>query len=326
MAETWNVLLPERIDPTGPESISDFAACTTISEYDSVDDALDDIGRYDAAVVRVAPLGAAVIDSADRLQVIAKHGAGLDNVDIAAASERGVVVCNTPGANARSVAEHAVGLLFALRRNLRAADRHVREGNWDRGAFTGHELTGDTLGLFGFGNIAREVSDIARGLGQDVLTFDPYVPEEEIPARVERVTELSTLFERSDAVSIHAPLTDETRHAVSGEELAVLGERGVLINTSRGPIVEEAALLEALDSGALNAAGLDTFEEEPPGEDNPLYERDDVRLTPHIGGATDEALTRMSRRAARNVRTVYEGDLPGSTVNRDVVQGGDDEN
>jgi D-3-phosphoglycerate dehydrogenase len=322
MTETWNVLVPEHIDPTGPESISDFAVCTGIDEYDSVDDALEDVGRYDAVIVRVAPLDAAVIDSADRLQVIAKHGAGLDNVDVAAASERGIVVCNTPGANARSVAEHAVGLLFSLRRNLRAADRHVRGGNWDREAFTGHELTGDTLGLFGFGAIAREVSDIARGLGQDILTFDPYVPDDDIPARIERVTELSTLFERSGAVSIHAPLTEETHHAVSTEELTALGERGVLINTSRGPIVDEAALLEALDSGALNAAGLDTFEEEPPGDDNPLYERDDVRLTPHIGGVTEEALARMSRRAARNVRTVYEGGLPESTVNRDAVEGG----
>lgn len=322
MTKTWNVLVPEQIAPDGPVSISDFAECTGMGEYDSVDDALNDIDRYDAVIVRVAPLDEAVIDSAGRLQVIAKHGAGLDNVDVTAASERGIVVCNTPGANARSVAEHAVGLLFALRRNLRAADRHLREGNWDRGAFTGHELTGDTLGLFGFGAIAREVSDIAQGLGQDVLTFDPYVPDDEIPARVERVTELSNLFERSDAVSIHAPLTEETHHAVSTEELAALGERGVLINTSRGPIVDEAALLEALESEALNAAGLDTFEEEPPGEDNPLYERDDVRLTPHIGGVTDEALARMSRRAARNVRTVSEGDLPESTVNRGAFEEG----
>ncbi|MFB6228835.1 MAG: hypothetical protein ABEH88_09800, partial [Halobacteriales archaeon] len=139
MTETWNVLVPEQIAPDGPESVSDFAECTGMDEYDRVDDALENIDRYDAVIVRVAPLDEAVIDSGDRLQVISKHGAGLDNVDIAAASERGVVVCNTPGANARSVAEHAVGLLFALRRNLRTADRHVRGGNWDREAFTHYE-------------------------------------------------------------------------------------------------------------------------------------------------------------------------------------------
>ncbi|MDS0281423.1 hydroxyacid dehydrogenase [Haloarcula onubensis] len=320
MAETWNVLVPRQIDPSGPESIADFAACTGMDEYDSVDAALDDIDRYDAVVVRVAELDAAVIDRADRLRVIAKHGAGLDNVDIEAASERGIVVCNTPGANSRSVAEHALSLLFALRRNHRAADQHVRGGGWDRGAYTGRELTGNTLGLFGFGAIARETSDLAHGIGQDVLMYDPYVPDDDVPTRVERVTDFRELFARSDAVSIHAPLTPETRHVVSTDELTALGERGVLINTARGPIVDEEALLEALDSGALGGAGLDTFEEEPPAEDHPLFGRDDVLLTPHVGGVTEEALARMSQRAAANVRTVYEGGVPPSTVNRDAVE------
>jgi D-3-phosphoglycerate dehydrogenase len=316
MSDTWNVLVPEQIDPSGPESIADFATCTGMDEYDSVDAALDDIARYDAVIVRVAPLDADVIARADRLKVIAKHGAGLDNVDIEAASEREIVVCNTPGANARSVAEHAVALLFAIRRELRTADRHVRSGAWDRSAFVGHELTGDTLGLFGFGAIAREVSDLAHGMGQDVLTYDPYVPDDEVPMRVKRIRELENLFAEADAVSIHAPLTPETHHAVSSAELEALGPESVLINTSRGPVVDEAALLEALETGALGGAGLDTFEEEPPGLDHPLYDRDDVLLTPHVGGVTDEALARMSTRAASNIRVVYEGGLPKSTVNR----------
>ncbi|MEF8902016.1 MAG: hydroxyacid dehydrogenase [Halovenus sp.] len=317
MPDTWSVLLPTDIDPSGPESIADFADCTGMDEYDSVAAALDDIGRYDAVIVRVAELDEAVIDRADRLQVIAKHGAGLDNVDVDAASRRGIVVCNTPGANSRSVAEHALSLLFALRRNHRTADRHVREGGWDRSAFTGHELTGDSLGLFGFGAIAREMAELAHGIGQDVLVYDPYVADDEVPARVKRVSEFEDLFARSDAVSVHAPLTPETRKAISTAELAALGEQGVLLNTARGAIVDEDALLDALETGALGSAGLDTFAEEPPGEDHPLYSRDDVLLTPHVGGVTEEALTRMSRRAAENVRTVYEGDRPTSTVNRD---------
>jgi D-3-phosphoglycerate dehydrogenase len=319
MPHTWDVLLPEQIDRSGPESITDFARCTGMDEYDSVDDALDDIARYDAVIVRVAELDAEVIGRADRLKVIAKHGAGLDNVDVDAASNRGIVVCNTPGANARSVAEHAVALLFAVRRNLRTADRHVRAGEWDRGGFVGHELTGDTLGVLGFGAIAREVSDLAHGMGQTVLTYDPYVPDDEIPMRVERVKQIPVLFARSDAVSVHAPLTPETRHAVSTDELAALGSDGVLVNTSRGPVVDEAALLDALETGAIAGAGLDTFEEEPPGADHPLYDRDDVLLTPHVGGVTGDALARMSQRAAENVRTVYEGGLPESTVNRDAI-------
>lgn len=322
MPTTWDVLVPTEIDPSGPDSIADFARCTGMGEYDSVADALADIDRYDAVIVRVAELDEAVIDRADRLRVIAKHGAGLDNVDVEAASRRGIVVCNTPGANARSVGEHAVALLFAVRRNLRPADRHVRAGNWERGEFTGHELTGDTLGLFGFGAIAREMADLVQGMGLTVLTYDPYVADDDIPSRVRRVSELSDLFARSDAVSIHAPLTGETRGTVSADELAALGEGGVLINTSRGPIVDESALLEALENGVLGGAGLDTFETEPPDDDNPLFDRDDVVLTPHVGGVTHDSLARMSRRAAANVRAVYEGDLPPSTVNRGALEDG----
>jgi D-3-phosphoglycerate dehydrogenase len=320
MSSHWNVLLPAHIDPSGPESLSDFARCTGIDEYESVDAALDEIGRYDAVITRVEPLAADVIDRAGRLKVIAKHGAGLDNVAVDAASSRGIVVCNTPGANARSVAEHAVALLFGVRRKLRPADRHVRAGAWNRSAYAGHELTGDTLGLFGFGAIAREVADLAQGMGQSVITYDPYVSDDEIPARVDRVTAFTALFEGADAVSVHAPLTPETRHSVSTAELTALGEDGVLVNTSRGPIVDEEALLDALETGALGAAGLDTFEEEPPGTDHPLYDRDDVLLTPHVGGVTDAALERMSQRAAANVRTVYDGRIPESTVNRAAVE------
>jgi D-3-phosphoglycerate dehydrogenase len=326
MSRTWNVLVPSEIDPSGPDSIADFATCTGMDEYGSHEAALADVGRYDAVIVRVAPLDADVIDRADRLKVIAKHGTGLDNVDIEAASARDIVVCNTPGANARSVAEHAVALLFGVRRRLPPADSHVRSGGWDRAAFTGHELAGDTLGLFGFGGIARAVADIVRGMDQTVLVYDPYVSADDMPPRVERVETLSRLFERSDAVSVHAPLTPETRGVVSTAELAALGEGGVLLNTSRGAIVDETALVDALERGAVAGAGLDTFESEPPGEHHPLYDRDDVLLTPHVGGVTDAALARMSRRAAANVRTVHDGDVPESTVNAAELSGGDDAN
>lgn len=321
MTETWRVLLPRSIDPVGPESIADFADCTGMDEYGSVEDALADVGRYDAVIARVADLDADVLDRADRLKVIAKHGAGLDNVDVTAASERGVVVCNTPGVNARSVAEHAVALLFGVHRNLRTADAHVRADGWDRAAYAGHELAGDAVGLLGCGAIAREAAALALGMGLDVLTYDPYIPDEQVPDGVERLHDRLELFRRADAASVHVPLTEGTHHGVSREELGALGPDGVLINTSRGPVVDEAALVEALQSGDLGGAGLDVFEAEPPGADHPLYGRDDVLLTPHVGGVTDAALERMSRGAAENVRTVYEGDLPESTVNREALEG-----
>jgi D-3-phosphoglycerate dehydrogenase len=253
------------------------------------------------------------------LKVIAKHGTGLDNVDIEAASEHGVVVCNTPGVNSRSVAEHAIALQFGVQRNLAAADRHVRDGGWDRSAYTGHELRGDTLGLMGFGAIAQETATIAQGIGQDVVVYDPYVPADDIPEGIDRIDDLTELFARSDTVSVHVPLVEGTRHAVSTAQLEALGDEGVLINTSRGGIVDEAALFEALDSDLIAAAGLDNFEQEPPEADNPLLDRDDVLLTPHVGGVTFNALERMSRAAAANVRTVYEGSLPESTANREAL-------
>lgn len=320
MPDTWNVLLPREIDPSGPDSISDFADCTGMDEYDSHDDALADIGRYDAVIVRVAPLTAEVIARADRLKVIAKHGAGLDNVDIEAAAERGIVVCNTPGANARSVAEHAIASLFGLRRHLHTADRHVRAGEWDRGAFTGRELGKDTLGLYGFGNIAQKTAAMATGMGMRVVAYDPRKSEEHFPAGVQRADRFEGLFEQSDAVSVHVPLTDQTRHSISTAELTTLGEHGVVVNTARGAVIDEEALVEALEAGAVGGAALDTFESEPPGTDHPLYDRDDVLLTPHVGGVTSQALARMSRQAAANVRTVYEGGIPDSTRNEDALE------
>jgi len=320
MTDSWQVLLPPDIDPSGPQSITDFATCTGMDEYESVDAALADIDRYDAVVVRVAPLDSDVIERANRLKMIAKHGSGLDNVDIDAASERDIVVCNTPGVNSRSVAEHAIALLFGVQRNLHTADRHVRNGGWDRDAHRGRELDGDTIGLMGYGSIAKETAQLAEGIGLDVITYDPH-HDESIRDGVVRVPTLTELFERSDAVSLHVPLVDGTRGAVSTEQLDALGEDGVLINTARGGVIDEDALVDALDRDAVGGAGLDTFTNEPLGDDNPLVEDDRVLLTPHIGGVTVDALERMSQGAADNVRTVYEGGIPESTVNREAIEG-----
>lgn len=316
----WEVLVPMEIDPAGPTSIADFASCTGMEEYGSHEAAVADIERYDAVIVRVAPLDAAVLDRADNLQVIAKHGSGLDNVDIAAASQRDIVVCNTPGANARSVAEHAIALVFGLARSLRGADSHVRSGGWNRSEFTGTELREKTLGIYGFGAIGREVASLADGIGMDVRVHDSHKDDDEFPASVERSETLPDLFEQSDVVSLHAPLTAETRGSVSTAELQRLGSDGLLINTARGAVIDEEALIEGLEKGVIGGAGLDTFTEEPPREDHPLFGREDVLVTPHSGGNSHRALREMSTRAAANVRTVYEGGVPETTVNAEQIE------
>lgn len=319
--DRWEVLVPETIDPAGPRSIEDVATVTSLGSYADGEAFVEDCDRFDAMIVRTVELSAEAIDAATALKVIAKHGAGLDNVDVEAASRNGVVVCNTPGANSRSVAEHAVMLLLATRRRVVEADAHVRGGGWDRHRFTTREVSGDTLGLLGFGEISRDVVALATGFEMAIATYDPYVPASELPRGVERVSTKRELFERADAVSVHVPLTEETRNAVSWAELEALGPGGVLVNASRGGVVDYRALLDALERGAVAGAGLDVFEPEPPSEDDPLLERPDVVLSPHVGGVTEGALERMSLRAAENVRAVYEGTLPDSTVNADALDG-----
>jgi phosphoglycerate dehydrogenase-like enzyme len=317
-ADQWEILLPGTIHPAGPESIAKFASFMSIDEYDDWDEFLADCDRFEAMIVRVTEISPDILNAADSLQVVAKHGAGLDNIDIPAASDHSVVVCNTPGANARSVAEHALMLILATRKRVVEADSTIRDGGWNRHQLENRELADDTLGLFGFGNIARELTDIVAGLDIELATFDPYVDEFEVPDAVEMVSATTTLFERSDIVSIHTPLTEQTRHAVGEAELTALGPNGTVVNTSRGGIVDEAALLKLLREGQLGSAGLDVFDQEPPADDDQLFNRDDIVLTPHMGGLTVEAMERMSQGAADNVRTVYEGGIPESTVNTDA--------
>jgi len=318
----WRILVPEPVDESGPESIADIAEVVGPDAH--ADDAARraGIGRFDAVVVRTFAVDRDLLERAGELKVVAKHGAGLDNVDVEAATEHGVVVCNTPDVNAPSVAEHAVVLALAVRKRLRVADADVRSGTWDRTKYIAPELAGDTMGLFGCGSIGERVAELADAFGMDVLVFDPYLTEATVPDGVELVGASTDLFDRADVVSVHAPLTDETRGAIGTDELAVF-EDGILVNTARGGIVDEDALVAALDDGTLSGAGLDTFESEPPDPDDPLFDFGNVVATPHVAGTTVEAMARMSRGAAGNIRTVYEGRLPESTVNADGLGGWD---
>jgi D-3-phosphoglycerate dehydrogenase len=316
----WRVLIPEPVEESGPESLTDIA--DVVDRHAHPDDAARraDIGRFDALVVRTFEVDRELLERADRLKVVAKHGAGLDNVDVEAATEHGVVVANTPDVNAPSVAEHAITLALAVRKQVRVADADVRGGTWNRTKYLAHELSGDTLGLFGCGSIGERVADLASAFGMDVVVLDPYLTEETTPYGAELVGSATALFERADVVSVHAPLTPETRGAIGADELSRF-EDGVLVNTARGGIVDEAALAGALEDGTLAGAGLDVFEEEPTPPDNPLFEFENVLVTPHVAGATVEAMERMSRGVAENIRTVYEGRLPETTVNADGLEG-----
>lgn len=315
----WNVLLTEGIDSAGLESLNDIAEITTASEYEDRASLRADVDRFDAILVRTAEITEELLDAADDLKVISKHGTGLDNVDIESASERDVVVCNTPHVNAPAVAEHTIALLLAVRKQLVAADTDVRRGTWNPNTRITHELRGDTLGLFGCGAIGNRVGEIAQSFGMECIAYDPYIDESGLSAGITMVSD-ETLFELADVISVHAPLTDETHGSISSSELTRLPDEGIVINTSRGEIIDENALVEVLDAGELAGAGLDVFVDEPPSPDNPLLTFDTVIATPHIGGSTVEALRQLSIDAANNIRTVYTGELPETTVNGDEIE------
>lgn len=313
----WRVLLPENLHESGPASLREFADLSWLSEYDSPDAARADVAAdaYDAVVVRTLELDRGTFAATDRLRVVSKHGVGLDAVDVDAASEAGVLVTRTPGQNVRAVAEHAVGMLFAVRKRFVPATRDVRAGEWARERYAGPELGGDTLGIYGAGAIGRRVADLAEGIGMDVVAYDPYAD----PEGVSMVGSVAALADAADALTVHAPLTDETEGAVGADALARLPASGVVVNCARGGIVDEGALATALEEGAIAGAGLDVFAEEPPAPDDPLLARPNVVVTPHCAGSTTEALRGMSEAAAANVRAVYESRIPEDAVNADAV-------
>jgi len=275
----------------------------------------------DALMVTYMPIRAELIQQLQRCRIIARLGIGVDNVDVAAATRAGIVVTNVPDYCIDEVSDHALALLLALARRLFQADRSVRSGVWDVSAVVPvRRLRGRVLGLVGFGKIARALAQKARALGLEVLAYDPYLSREFIEAQGAHPVDLEELLRRSDFISIHVPLTSETRHMFNDESFRKIKPGAFLINTARGPIVDEAALLRALDSGQLAGAALDVLEREPPPSDSPLLRRGDVILTPHIAFYSEEALVELQTRAAEEVVRVLQGQAPRNPVNPEVLR------
>jgi D-3-phosphoglycerate dehydrogenase / 2-oxoglutarate reductase len=270
----------------------------------------------DAILARLGTVSAAVIDAAPRLRIIARHGVGVDTVDLAAATRRGIVVTTTGSENAAAVAEYTFALLFALVRKIVAADSSMREGQWSREPLVGMELEGRTLGIVGYGAIGRRVARQAAGFGMRVLAFDPAVGDTQ-DANV-ALTTLDDLLEQSDVVSLHTRLTAETAHQIGARALARMKRGAVLINTARGEIVDESALIQALSSGALGGAALDTYEHEPLPTDSPLRRLPNVVLSPHVAGQTDAALVRVAVTAAQAILDEFAGQRPKHVYNPEV--------
>lgn len=292
-----------------------------VGQYRTPEAALDAARTGDVVLVQsVRPLlTRAIIEQLTKCRCIVRLGTGYDSVDVAAATERGILVCNVPTYCIDDVAEHALALLLDSIRHIARQDRWIRAGRWDRtGVRPARRLKGSTLGLIGLGNIGRALAERVSGFGMTLLACDPYLDAETIARHGAQKVELEELLERSDFISVHCPLTDETHHLLSVREFSLMKDGVFIVNTSRGPIIDESALVEALRSGKVWGAGLDVFEHEPLPPGSPLLDYDNVTLTPHVGANSEESVADLYRTGCQIILDVYNGRWPKSVVNPEV--------
>lgn len=267
------------------------------------------IHRPDAVIVRLLAdlLGSDEMQAGGKLRHIAKHGVGTNDIDVKAATALGIPVSMTTGSNGHSVAEHALALIMALVKNLPCQDALVRDGIWDKNQYKGRELRGQRLGLVGFGFIGQALARMAGAIGMIISAFDPHAPDSAFRDGVNREPDLDTLLATSDIVSLHCPLTLETQNLIDARRIGLMKQGAFLINTARGEVVDEKALIAALEEGHLAGAGLDSFAVEPPGINNPLFQLSNTLVTPHVAGVTLDAKRAVSIMSAENVLTALDG-------------------
>ncbi len=316
----FRVFIPDPIHSDGVERLREhFVVAAPAAGDDST--RRHGIAEADAVIVRNIPVDAELLAAAPRLKVISKHGAGVDNIDMAAATRLGIVVANVPGGNAAAVAEATVALMLAALRRVPEVDGLVRNGRYAaRFELAFEQLSGRTLGLIGIGNIGARVAAICnRGFGMRVLAYDPGLTPAEVEKRgAEKVDTLQALLSMSDAVSLHLPLTADTHHLIGRDQLRQMKSTAVLVNAARGPLIDERALAQALRDGVIAGAGLDVLEVEPPALDNPILAAPHVVLSPHTAGNTVEAARHLAVSAAEIVIATASGQKPASLLNPEV--------
>ncbi|HEU4383015.1 MAG TPA: phosphoglycerate dehydrogenase [Anaeromyxobacteraceae bacterium] len=274
------------------------------------------VGQYDALAVRSATkVTAKVLEKAARLKVVGRAGVGVDNVDLPAATRRGVVVMNTPGGSAVTVAELTLAMMLALSRHIAQATASIRAGKWEKKRFQGHELAGKTLGVVGIGNIGSVVVERCRALRMRVVAYDPFISAEAAGRLGVELVTLEEIWRQSDVVSLHVPLTDQTRNLVNAQTLRAMRKGAFLVNCARGGLVDEKALAESLSAGHLAGAAMDVFEKEPVPADNPLLKLDNFICTPHIGASTEEAQTAVAVAIAEQLAAYLTQGVVQNAVN-----------
>lgn len=290
----------------------------------SNEEMIECIRDVDAIMLGDFQLSNTIIEKGERLKIISRVGIGYNNVDVTTATRRKIIVTNVPGALSDSVAEHAMLLMLAAARRLAVGDRYVREGEWNnfQQHAPGFELSGKTLGLIGFGAIGKAVSQRAKAFNMSILVYDPYVDYNKAAQLGCQRVDLDRLLKESDVVSVHTPLTTETERLIGERELNLMKKSAVLINTARGGVIDESSLIDALRKRKIAAAGLDVLASEPPQLGNPLFELDNVTLTPHSAGFTLEVMKRLWLACYDAVTRVLRGELPqppANIVNPEVI-------
>jgi len=302
----WKVLLTDGLEENGQ------AILRTVAQVDnragiSADELLQVVGEYDAMIVRGrTKVTAAVLEAARNLKVVGRAGVGVDNIDLNAAKAKGVIVVNSPTATTIAVAELTLGLMLAVVREIPRADATMKAGQWIKKELEGRELWRKTLGVIGFGRIGSEVARRAAAFDMTILAYDPLLPADVIRQRGGEPVTLDDLLARSDIITLHLPLDESTRNLINAEAFAKMKDGVYLICAARGGIIDEAALLQALESGKVAGAGLDVFATEPPGA-TPLVTHPRVVCTPHIGAQTVEAQTRAAEDIANEVLAALQG-------------------
>jgi D-3-phosphoglycerate dehydrogenase len=312
------VLIADQINEKGIDELKDIAEVVTNFTI-SKEELIDVIKDFDAIIVRSrTKVTREVIEASNKLKVIARAGVGVDNVDVQTATERGVMVINAPESTSITVAEHTMGLILALSRKIAIADNSVKNGKWEKSRFMGIELNGKTLGVIGMGRIGSQVVTRSKAFGMETLVYDPYITEKTASELGVTVVDLETLIKKSDVMTIHVPLTSETKHLIAREQLEMMKNNAFLVNCARGGIINEDDLYEALATGKIRGAGLDVFENEPP-EDSPLLGLDNVVLTPHIAASTSEAQRDAAIIVANEIKKVFMEQSPKNVINMPVL-------
>jgi D-3-phosphoglycerate dehydrogenase / 2-oxoglutarate reductase len=314
----YKVLIPQQIVEEGKTYLINRGYEIKMGSGDAVEDIKKDVVDCHAILARTASFPAEVLESGKNLKVIARHGVGVDNIDINKATELGIYVTNAPESNSNTVSELALGFIIALARNLILSDKATRAGDFTfRNRKLGLDLEGKTLGVLGLGKIGRRLALKAYyGLAMRVIGYDPFLEDKDFPDEVEKIKERDTIFSESDFVSIHIPRTAQTKQSIGLREFKLMKKTAFFINLARGDLVVEKELIQALQEGIIAGGGVDVYETEPPPKDHPLFRLDNIIVTPHNAALTHECMARMAVHAAQGIDEVLSGKFPTWPVNR----------